>query len=189
MKTFAEIIYEGSYSTFDSLVHGYAEEVIRCLERHIPAPFVFLDLMRAELADAGLEAHMDTLRAAAVQLGEQAFSFRMFLWPGSVRPEGWVLSAENLRANERINRARWQPYDETAWDRFFQEMVAQIAPVMPHVERFAAALDSLLARLRLDHAADLRATLDYTAGLSREGQDDLRGRLLDNARYKAGPWR
>jgi hypothetical protein len=115
---------------------------------------------------------------------------RCLLWVGGCEQGSYIPSDEGALRTDIINRRRWQPYDEAAWDAFFPQIVELLAPALYLYDAICREMEAMLVfvpgqyadephRLRDFLLENLKATQDARLALQQE---------LDPVYIKSSVW-
>lgn len=160
------------YEAFYELVHSYSEDLL------VPAAALkmatdLLARVAERLPDTIASAFMErekvsTLKSQARELQE---TVRSCFWPHRAAEIGTgVLTGEAHRLDEALNRERWSPYDQQAWDAFCATVAEQLMPRISALKRLVEALN-IPAEFAV--YADVDSGIAYVMGFKATAQNYL----------------
>lgn len=127
-----------SYETFYRLAHAYSEDVLSSAAAVSMSAALACKLLAHLPPVPSVEREFHSFRDAGLTLQE---TLRAAFWPRV--PLKMLSDGETLYVPvEIINRERWSPYDDAAWDQFLAALITEARPLV-------SALRERLPRLTL----------------------------------------
>src|SRR5688572_27107577 len=169
----SEVLKKQDYELFSRSLHGLSHQWMARLLHSKLVCRLTLRLIAEEMPLLFLTPQQQSLVMPCMERWNEIYEqmrifpdrLRCFLWVGGCEDGVYVPGDEGAVRTDVINRKRWHPYDEAAWDAFFPQVVDLLAPALYLYDAVCNEMEYMLT---------------YVPGANGEEPHKLRDFLLEN---------